>query len=177
MRTIARFFDTIVGGISLAAAAIAAFLLLAMFVVVQYEVVMRYWFGRPTHWTHEVTTFAIAWVGFLSAGYLLRQGRQLEIDIVTSRLSAGARRLLGTFTDIIGAAFCGYTVLLGYRFVSTAHMMGATNASELDTPLWIPYSAIPIGFTILGLEFLARILNRWGLTPERSDDPHSSTAI
>lgn len=163
-------FDKLVGWISAAAALVAAALLLGIFLIVQYEVVLRFVFNSPTSWSHEVSTFAICWVGFLAAGYVLRLGRHLEVDIVISRLSIRGRRVLGTITDAIAGAFCIYAVYLGVNFVQIAHMMQATSASEIDTPLWIPYLAIPIGFGIFALELGARILSRWDLVEHRDAD-------
>lgn len=170
MNTAFTLVDRLVHAISLAAAMIAAAILLMLFVIVQYEVVMRYVFNAPTYWTNEVSAFAIAWVGFLGAGYVLRIGRQLEIDIVTMRISPKARRWLGTATDLLAAAFCGLIANLSYDFVAISLMMQASSASELDVPLWIPYLALPIGFGILTLELLVRVAVRWDLVRGRSAD-------
>lgn len=162
--------DKIINFFSLAAALLAAAILLSTFVIIQYEVVMRYVFNAPTFWTNEISTYAIAWVGFLGAGYVLRIGRQLEIDIVTMRIGPKSRKLLGTATDLLAAAFIGWIAKLSLDFAMTSKMIMATSASELDVPLWIPYSAMPIGFGILTLEFLSRVTVRWGLVRGRDAD-------
>lgn len=173
MRRILVGLDRVVHAVSAVAAAVAAALLLTIFVAVQYEVVMRFVFNRPTFWVNEASTYAISWVGFLGAGYLLRIGRQLEVDIVTMRLSEGARRALGTATDLIGGVFCAYTSYLGVEFSRIAYVMRASSASELDVPLWIPYLAIPIGFAILSAEFFLRILARWELLDRPAGASHA----
>lgn len=165
------WFDKAVWAISIGVASVSAFLLFFIFIVIQYEVVMRFVFNAPTDWTNEVSTFAISWVGFLGAGYVLRLGRQLEIDVITMRLSPKAHRILGTITDTIGAIFSAYIAYLGYEFVRVAWLMNATSASELDTALWIPYLTIPIGFGVLALEFIARVAWRWGAV-ERPQAAH-----
>lgn len=178
MSTVRRYLawiDSAVYIVSAGAAAIAAALLLAIFVTIQYEVVMRFVFNRPTFWVNESTTYAISWVGFLAAGYVLRIGRQLEIDVVTMRLTEGARRRLGIVTDLIGGVFCTYTAYLGYEFSRTAYLMRATSASELDVPLWMPYLAIPIGFAILAAEFYMRAVARW--VPIRDQEVDRSHAV
>lgn len=174
MKTVLTAFDRIVHAISFVAACLAGAVLLAVFVAIQYEVVMRYIFNAPTFWTNEVSSFAIAWVGFLGAGYVLRIGRQLEIDIVTMRISDTARRWFGTITDAIAAVFCGYVTYLGYNFVNISKLMQASSATELDVPLWIPYMAVPIGFGILTLELLARLAARWSLVAHREIVPQGA---
>lgn len=172
MTRIVTLLDRVSLVLATTAAAIAAAILAALFVVIQYEVVLRFVFNSPTSWTNEVSTFAISWVGFLGAAYVLRIGRHLEVDVLTTRISFPARRLLGTVTDLIGCGFCVFTAFLGKRFVDIAILMRASSASELDTPLWIPYLAIPIGFSLLALEFLVRALSRWSLVSGRDPDPH-----
>ena len=162
--------DKVIWAVSTGSAFVSATLLLVVFVIIQYEVIMRFIFNSPTHWTHEVSTFSISWVGFLGAGYVLRLGRQLEVDVLTMRIGHAARRLLGTATDVIGGGFCGFAAYLGYEFSRIAYFMRASSATEMDVALWIPYMTIPIGFSVLALEFLSRILARWNLV-ERQEPP------
>lgn len=173
MKRLLTLFDKVIFTVSAGAAIVSASILLFVFVIIQFEVVMRFVFDSPTSWTHEVSTLAISWVGFLGAGYVLRLGRQLEIDIVTMRISDGARRLLGTLTDVIGGVFSVFIAYLGFDFVRIAFIMRATSASELDTPLWIPYLTIPIGFGVLSLEFFSRISWRWGIVERPVSDAHA----
>lgn len=166
--SLATGFDRLVHWTSGALAAFAGLLLAFLYVIVQYEVFTRFVLHAPTHWTHEVSTFAISWVGLLAAPYVLRLGSQLEVDLVVTRLSPRVRASLGVATDTLGAAFCAYACWSGITFVSLAHLMEATSASELDTPLWIPYLVIPVAFGMLGLEFVARALARAGLVRGRA---------
>ena len=166
--TLATAFDKLVLALSVVMAVFAGLLLAALYVIVQYEVFTRFVLHAPTHWTHEVSTFAISWVGLLAAPYVLRLGSHLEVDLVTTRLPDGIRNPLGIATDILGACFCGYAAWSGTGFVELAHMMEATSASELDTPLWIPYLVIPVAFGLLALEFIARAVARTGLVRGRA---------
>lgn len=172
--TLATAFDRLVLALSVAMAVLAGVLLASLFVIVQYEVFTRFVLAAPTHWTHEVSTFAISWVGLLAAPYVLRLGSHLEVDLVTTRLPHGIRNLLGIATDLLGACFCGFAAWTGAGFVELAHLMEATSASELDTPLWIPYLVIPLAFGLLALEFVTRAVARTGLVRGRDT---TATAI
>ena len=171
MRRMLTWLDRAIWAISAGSAFVSATLLLIVFVIIQYEVIMRFVFNSPTYWTHEVSTFSIAWVGFLGAGYVLRLGRQLEVDVFTMRISESRRRLLGSATNAVGGVFCGFTAYLGYEFTRIAYFMRASSATEMDVALWIPYMIIPIGFSVLALEFFARILAQWDLV-ERREPQH-----
>jgi TRAP-type mannitol/chloroaromatic compound transport system permease small subunit len=47
--------------------------------------------------------------------------------------------------------------------VDVSYIIGSVSVSELRVPQWIPQLTLPIGFALLGLEFIARILVRIGL--------------
>ena len=92
------------------------------------------------------------------------------------RISESARRILGTATDLVGGAFCAFAAYLGYEFCRIAYFMRASSATEMDVALWIPYMTIPIGFSVLALEFFARILAKWALVPHR-ESPQSPARL
>lgn len=166
------FLDRAIGALSLCGAFLAACALGLIAVSVIIEVVARSVFHRPTIWAVEISTYAIIAAGFLGAAFVLRRGRHLEIHLLTSRLPDPARRALGVVTDLAGAVFCVLVVVYGARFVNLTYIMGAVSVSELRVPLWIPQIVLPVGFGLLGLEFVGRVMARLGLVDRPADaDP------
>ncbi len=163
MRTILVLFDRVVNALSTAAAIFAAGALLTISVSVIWEVIARSVLGEPTIWAVEVSTYAISLAGFMAAAYVFRRNGHLEITLFTSRLSDAGQRVLGITTDFLAALFCFVVVVYGLKFVSVSYLIGATSVSELRIELWIPQLCIPVGFGLLGLEFVCRILVRANL--------------
>lgn len=149
-------------GMIVAAAALAT---IAVSIII--EVIARSIFNSPTLWAVEVSTYAIIATGFLGSALVLRRGRHLEINLLTARLSMTTQKWAGVITDLCGAVFCFLVCFSGIRFVELSQIMGAVSVSELRVPLWIPQLTIPIGFALLGLEFLSRIMVRLGLVTHR----------
>lgn len=167
LRQFAKVADRIIAFLSLLGAAAAAAALATIAVSVIVEVIARSVFSAPTLWAVEISTYAIIATGFLGSAFVLRRGRHLEINLLTSRLPLPAQKWVGVLTDACGAAFCLLVCLGGMRFVELSHIMGAVSVSELRVPLWIPQLTIPIGFALLGLEFLSRIMVRLDLVTRR----------
>lgn len=170
------FLDRAIGLLSLLGAVVAALALATIAVSVIWEVIARSVLRAPTIWAVEVSTYAIITAGFLGAAYVLRQGRHLEINLVTSRLSEKVQNRLGIVTDLVSAGFCILVVVYGAAFVELSQIIGSVSVSELRVPLWIPQMTIPIGFSLLTLEFLARVLVRLKLVHRQVSDPEAQHA-
>ena len=56
-------------GLSLIAARLSEVGIVAMTMLLTYEVVARYVFRAPTHWTSDVATTVMIWLTFLAMGY------------------------------------------------------------------------------------------------------------
>lgn len=160
VRKIGDMVDKGIAFLSLVGGVVAAAALTTITVSVIIEVVARFILNAPTIWAVEVSTYAIITTGFLGSALVLRRGRHLEINLLTARLSASSQKWTGIVTDACGAAFCFLVCFSGIRFVELSQMMGAVSVSELRVPLWIPQLTIPVGFALLGLEFLSRIMVR-----------------
>lgn len=175
VRKISAVLDRGIAFLSFVGSVVAAVALATIAVSVIIEVVARSIFNAPTLWAVEISTYAIITAGFLGSALVLRRGRHLEINLFTSRLSLTSQKWMGVITDVCGAGFCFLVCLSGVRFVELSQVMGAVSVSELRIPLWIPQLTIPVGFGLLGLEFLSRIMVRLGLvTRDELTDASSS---
>ena len=169
--------DRFIAALSLIGAIVASFALAVISISVIWEVIARGIFQSPTIWSMEISTYGIATICFLGLGWVLRQGRHLEIDLLIARLPASIRGPLGILTDAFSAAFCALLVWYGANFVNVAYIIGSVSVSELRVPQWIPQMTLPIGFALLALEFVARILVRMGLVRRQIEtvEPVAST--
>jgi C4-dicarboxylate transporter, DctQ subunit len=165
-------FDQLVGLLSASGAVVAAAALAVIAGSVIFEVIARSVFQSPTIWAIEISTYSITVAGFMAAAFVLRGNGHLEISLLTGRLSKEASRRLGILTDLFALSFCVLVVIYGKRLVELSHLIGAVSVSELRVEQWIPQLAIPIGFALLALEFLCRILVRLNLVSRViSQDP------
>jgi C4-dicarboxylate transporter DctQ subunit len=162
-----KAIDAAIKALSWVGALGAALALAVLTISVIWEVIARGVFRSPTIWSMEISTYGIAAICFLGLGWVLRQGRHLEIDLVLVRLPDGWRQAIGIATDAFSAAFCALLVWYGANFVDVSFIIGSVSVSELRVPQWIPQLTLPIGFALLGLEFVARILVRLGLVSRR----------
>ena len=127
--------------------------------------VSRYLTFLPSiSWGEEVTRFAGIWSVFLVAGFTLRHGAHLGVDLLTVRLPARWRNAVRLVNCALTLAFSGLLLVYGVRLA--AENRGQYSAA-LEWSMGAVYLCIPIGATLMILETLgvARGLLRGGPEP------------
>ena len=134
-------------------AAGATLLFVAITVAICAEVLLRYGFNSPIAWVVELSEYALLWITFLGASYVLRHGGHVRVDILLQYLSPAALRVCG----MVSAASCALTSLVilvfGIDATWTAYQRAAYKPTGIDVPAWIVLIVIPIGALLLFLRF------------------------
>lgn len=135
-----------------------AFLGTAVFVFITLavcaEVLLRYGFNSPIPWVVEISEYALLWITFLGASYVLRNGGHVRVDILLQHLSPGALRVCGLISSTAGAIVSLVLVVFGTNVVWTAYMRGSFKTTGIDVPTWMVVIVIPLGGVLLFCRFL-----------------------
>ena len=132
--------------------------LAVMVITICYDVVMRYVFNAPTHWSLEVNTFLVIFITMIPASAVLREDSHLRIGFFISKFSPKAQDVIRRIASVLGVFFCALMVRNGLIMAISAFTYDQRMSTPLGTPMVIPYLFIPFGFTVLGLQFLARLV-------------------
>ncbi len=135
---------------------IALALLVFSWLTVCADVVLRYFFSRPIPWSTEVTEYILLQITFLGTAWLLRREGHVIVDVVISRLSERNQSLLNSITSIIAALLC--LAMTYWAVVDTLEVFqqGLIIPKQLDTPKYIVFIVIPLGYLMLSLQFMRR---------------------
>jgi len=115
---------------------------------------MRYFLNRPTVWTVEVTEYALLFLTFLGAAWVLKNEGHVRRDAVLNRLNPINRALLLTITSAIGAIVCLVLFLVTAESTYDVFQRGVHIASVLEPPKALILGVIPIGSFLLFIQFL-----------------------
>ncbi|MET7246107.1 TRAP transporter small permease [Methylobacterium sp. EM32] len=137
----------LMGGIALVAACL----------VLSYSVVVRYFLKIPTEWQDETAVFLIVGATFLSAAGVQARRGHVAIEALTGLLSPRANRLRLLFADIVSLGFVAFFAWKSWTLLHEAWEDGQISQSTWGPPLWIPYSLMAVGMTLLALQFLLQI--------------------
>jgi len=145
-------FDRTIGFLAILATILLAFVML----IVDWEVVARYFLKRPSSWMLEVVEFTLLYICFLGAAWLLKEEGHIKMDLVLSRLNPKAQLWLNVITSLLGAIICFITTWYGVKVSWDLHQSGQYFATFLKPPKYIIVGIVPVGCFLLSIQFLRR---------------------
>lgn len=140
----------------LAAIAIAG--LLFVIGVVFLEIVLRTFFAMPQVWVIEFSEYALLWITFLGASWLLRTEGHVAVDLLTNALPADWKRRLAIVSACVGLAVALVLVVFGVSTTIEQMRLGTYKPTIMEFPTWRVLLIIPIGSALLALRFLHRVV-------------------
>ena len=146
-------FDRLLDGLAVLASLMIVFTMIA----VSLDVCLRFFFNAPLLGITEITEYMMLYTCMLGAAWLLRSDGHVSIDIVTNLLPGKARRGLLIATTLICAATCAYITYWGAVTTWDHFERGIRDFKILEIPKWTFLVSIPIGFTLLTIEFLRKV--------------------
>jgi TRAP-type C4-dicarboxylate transport system permease small subunit len=136
---------------------VACLLLLIMTIMIGADVVSRNVGGGGVAVSNELSEDILYLMTLLAAPWLLRQGQHIRVDIILRALPVRAAWLLEWVGDIVGFLCCLYFVWYGYLITRASYDAGSINIKTLVTPEWWTLAPLPLGFALLGIEFIFRM--------------------
>ncbi|MDO9413855.1 MAG: TRAP transporter small permease subunit [Pseudolabrys sp.] len=138
---------------------LAGFVLAAVLCVVVYELTIRGVFGHSNLWTDEISRVLLIVMTYIGAIGLTRDGANVRVELFVDRMNAAQRDILERLIDVLCLAFAVTATVLGYRYVQESALFGISFAhSDLPFPIWVAQSIIPIGFAVMSLRLVLRLI-------------------
>lgn len=136
-----------IGAIALAFAVIIAF----------SNVIARFVIGNSIDWSEEVCKFLVVWMAYGGSAYAFKMGANIGVSFFVDRLPEKAQIYIGVITDIIIILFYGILGYYGLFRVMDLFQKGQVSTAA-RVPLWLPYSAIPIGSFLVIIRLLQQLI-------------------
>lgn len=112
-------------------------------IVVNANVLMRYFLKRPLYWSEEVATGLFVWTVFIGSAYAYRKHAHLGVDILINILPEKIRKVVKVIMDLLELV----TLIMLTR-TSVQYVMNTMDklTNTLRVPSWYISGAVPIGF-------------------------------
>jgi len=160
----------VVRGASTLADWLASAAVLALTLLVVYDVFMRYVFTAPTTWGLEFSEYLMVAIVYFGLAPALRNGKHVSIDLLTQSLSAVARIRLRLFLGILALPYVGVLLWQAWELTRRSVVEDRHSQYVSGTPLGIPQAMIVVGCALLLAELVLRILeNARTLSGDASD--------
>lgn len=127
-------------------------------VVLSYSVLSRHVWNEATDWQDETAVFLIVGATFLSAAGVQAKRGHVAIEAVSGLLSARVNRVRLLVADVVSLAFVAFFAWKSWALLHEAWVDGQTSQSTWGPPLWIPYSLMAVGMSLLTFQFVLQIL-------------------
>ena len=132
--------------------------LLAAALVLTSSVVTRYFLKTSTDWQDETAVFCLVGATFLCGAFVQSLRGHIGIEAVAGLLPAWANRLRQAGVDALCLAFCAFFTWKSWTLCREAWVEGQTTSSSWGPPLWIPYSLMACGMTLLTIQLALQLV-------------------
>ena len=123
-----------------------------------YNVVMRLFAPALTlDFVEEVQVYMVIWAVFLSLGTLTMMDRHVKSDFFVNMFSPKMQAGVALLADVLGLIFSVGLVYFGGVVSYQAWDFGDVSTTVLRVPLWIYFSALPVGALLMAIAYLVRL--------------------
>lgn len=155
----------IVTGIDKLTTAVSTIALLLIFPIIGvmlYEVIVRYFLGRPTVWATELATMIFGAYMLFAGPWSVLKKVQVGVDIFSSKWRSRTQAVVNTITYV-------FTFILFFSLLYTSYRYAVESwdMKEVSTSAWSPIvypfkMVIPVAFFLMLLQTFAGFLrNVW----------------
>ena len=152
-RNMARAFDKLIAVFFW----VAGVLLLFVTVGTCVDVILRYSVNRPIHWMLEITEYAMLYIPFLGAAFVLKEEGHIRIDLVITFLGERLRGWLNVATSFMGGVVMGTYTWFGAQVTLDYFRRGVPSLESLKIPMFLILMIIPIGGFLFSIQFFRQM--------------------
>jgi TRAP-type C4-dicarboxylate transport system permease small subunit len=136
---------------------VCAMALVLAAMVLTYSVAARYFLKISTEWQDEFAVFLLVGATFLSSAFVQSYRGHVGIEALSSVLPPHVNRWRMLLVDLFSTLFCAFFAYKSWTLLHEAWSDGQTTTSSWGPPLWIPYSTMALGMTLLFLQILMQL--------------------
>lgn len=119
------------------------------------NVIGRYGFGTTMTIADELQTYIMVWIAFLGAAVVTWRGAHLRMDVIAQRLPLPFQRFLSWIEAALILVLGSLVTWVAWEYVAQMYGLGARSQTA-GIPMWLPHSALLVGFALIVLASLLR---------------------
>lgn len=150
---------SVIEAISIWSGKAVSFFLLLLIGAITYEVVARYVFDAPTTWAYETIIYSAGILYVIGGAYTLHARGHVIVDIVYDMFSPRGKAFLDIFICFtFFLIYVGIVLAMGAMAGWDSFLINEHTGSMWDPPLYPVKAMVPIGFFLILLQGLAKLI-------------------
>jgi TRAP-type C4-dicarboxylate transport system permease small subunit len=151
--------DRIIAVVNDVVVKVSSVALIAAGLVLTYSVIVRYFLKISTDWQDEMSVFLIVGAVFMSSAAVQALRGHVAIEAIVGLLPPRVNMIRQILVDVASLAFCGFFAWKSWTLLLEAVEEGFHSGSTWGPPLWIPYSLMTVGMTLLSVQILLQVVD------------------
>ena len=128
---------------------IAMAIVCIMVLALSASALTRYISGHGFDWFIELPPALVSWLVFPMLGPLLKTGNHIEVDFVSTIISARKIKYIKLFVYLISLISSFIFFKAGLDATVLFYNLGQMMELEIDVPIWIMFLSFPVGLIIM----------------------------
>ncbi len=137
---------------------IVGFILFSILFFGVFQIILRNFFESGIVWGDSLLRILVLWLGLTGAIIASRNGKQISIDVLT-RFIPDYYKIFVKKINFIFAAFICMTISYYSGLFVYMEYQDAMLAFK-NIPAWVTEIIIPIGFFVMGIKYMAQIIQK-----------------
>jgi TRAP-type C4-dicarboxylate transport system permease small subunit len=115
------------------------------------QIILRNFFSTGLDWGDSLLRNLVLWVGFIGATLATKEGKHINIDVVSRWLPSLGKNVITLFIHLFSFIICCLLTYAALKFIKNEVEMG--NRTFLNIPAWVPEMILPITFGLMTFRF------------------------
>ena len=160
-----KSYDAVLYGM----AYIAAFLMVAMMVVITLDVILRNLGYQSSAHFFTFTEYALLIVPCLGAPWLAREKGHIYVEILLLSLRPRLRSAMTVLIGLLCITVCLVIAWYGFDVTLRDYLQNEKDVRSMDFPRWMVVGFIPLSFFMMAIEFARFLWKRENFLAPLSD--------
>jgi len=131
---------------------------MVMTVIVIVQVFCRYVLGFSIFWSEELARYLLVWITFLGGSVAFKRAELASINLIVDRLPARLSSVVSIISQVIVLIFLLVATQYGFKQAFAPSVLTQVSPA-MRLPMKYAYLAVPVGFGIMILHCLDKLLN------------------
>lgn len=113
-----------------------------MTIVGTYQIVVRYFFNKPSTVSEELLTYSFAWMALFAASYVFGKRGHMKMTFLVDKFPDKLRRIWEIILELLILIFSA--VVLVYGGINIMRLTMSQVTASLGIPMGMVYSVLPV---------------------------------